>query len=111
MTKAAGLPDSEVVADIVAYLDRCSRENREATLVEMFWELDGRYKIIPLAVEVNAALAERPGVYARLDGDKIVFSSRGSERTVSDEDFDRAFQTYHAEFQAVSKRLETRTKP
>jgi hypothetical protein len=96
-----------VVSLAQRYLDLRFAENREGTLVEMVWYIDARDKMIPLLDEVNEALRRHASAYVQRADVKIIFTRAGSDRTITDEDLERAIINYREEFAATLKRLES----
>lgn len=97
--------DEHVLNTALKYLDHCSSNGEQPTLVEM-WNFVDYYlrSDLPAAV-VNEALRRRPGLFVqRIDG-RVVFSKFEGESEVTDEDVKRNFEIYSAEFWAKHKEL------
>ncbi len=90
--------DVHVVGLAVEYLDECQRNGQVATLVGMYWHIDGRNKTMPLLSEVNDALAQRPQFFVSRPHGAVVFSVHGTERVVTADDMRVADGQYRAEF-------------
>jgi len=89
------------------YLDRYFVENHRATLVEMLEYADAFGKLIPTLEEVNEALSQRPSVrIERCDG-RIIFITKGNERSISAEDFEKNYNAYHKEFWEIYRLSQT----
>lgn len=96
-----------VVSRIKSYLDLRFSEQREATLVDMLWYVDGLDKMIPVLDEVNEALRQHASAYVQRAGGKVTFTPIGSERTVAADDLEQAFFSYREQFAAALKKLES----
>ena len=92
------MADSYAVKLATDFLDSKLRENHEATLVEMLFYADAYGKLVLSVDEVNEALNQRPSVYVERRGGRIVFSAKGTERSVSPEDHEENCKAYSTEF-------------
>ena len=97
--------DANVVNLAVEYLDQCNATGRKATLVGMYWYIDGRNKTMPLVEEVNEALNQRLQMRVSRERTTTVFSPEGKERAVSAQDMRNADKQYREEFWAEYRRL------
>jgi hypothetical protein len=99
--------DTRVVELAVQYLDQCAAVGQAATIVGMHWHIDGRNKTMPLLSEVNEALRQRPQLRVTRQNGIVVFSTQGSETTVTAEDMRQADKQYRAEFASDLRKLKT----
>lgn len=97
---------AHIVKLATEYLDQCALANKEATLVGMHWHIDSGDKTIPLLAELNQALEQRPSIFVRRESGEVIFSSTGTERTLTQEDMKLAFKRYEKEFAAALRKLE-----
>ena len=93
------------------YLDEQLASNKPATLVEMLECIDYYDRLIATADEINAALAEPPGVYVERMEELVELSTSGEDRLVTEEDVNRAFAAYNKEFQVRLKKLQENKRP
>src|SRR5258706_15963469 len=96
--------DVHVVDLITGYLDQCLAESSEATLVGVYWHVDGQNKTLPLLDEINEALRQRPSVRVQRTTGGVTFGPSGTEHTVTVEDSRKADKQYRKEFNIALKR-------
>lgn len=83
------------------YFNQCADRGATGTLVGMHWYIDGRDKTLPLVGEINEALKKQPSVFVTRENAFVVFSTDGTERTVTSEDMKQADKQYRREFAAA----------
>ena len=83
-----------VVDLVTAYLDECAASGAEATLIDVLWYVDARFKSLPMVEEVNEALRRRP---VRLVG------VSGSHSFASSDDMSCADREYRKQFSRALK--------
>src|SRR5579863_3111023 len=92
------MTDNYAVKLATDFLDKKLGENHETTLVEMLFYADARGKLVLSVDEVNEALNQRPSVYVERREGRIVFSAKGTERSISPQDHEQNCKAYSTEF-------------
>lgn len=76
---------THVVKLVAEYLDGCSADGKQATLVDLCFFVDAKDRTLPSLEEIDAALGQRPNVRVnRIDG-SIVFAPSGTIQTLTRE--------------------------
>ena len=98
--------DEHILESALNYLDICAANNDQPSLVGM-WEFVDYYQRAHLpAAAVNAALKLRPSLFVhRFDG-RVLFSGDDGEREVTDEDIQKNWEIYNAEFWAKYQEMQ-----
>jgi hypothetical protein len=102
--------DEHVLNSALKYLDSCSEEGEQATLVEMWHFVDYYLRANLPAAVVNEALRRRPGLFVHRVEGRIAFSQIEGDREVTEDDVIKSWQIYHAEFWAKYRELENHKK-
>jgi hypothetical protein len=87
------------------YLDRCFKNDKQATLVGMLNHVDYFDRVVMELDEINAALSQRPSVFVHRTEGQIEFRSSGVERTITEDDLQRGIEQYHEYFRAQLEKL------